>query len=142
MRIFVDANVVIDVIQLREPFFSESAEVLSICREQNSALAPHTISNIFFITRHDFPAKERKKILRDILEFMDLVPTGKFQVTQALNNDDIDDFEDALQLECAKEFNATHIVTRDFKDFANSEIPVLSPAEFIKLFKEGVPDNA
>jgi len=134
MRIFIDANIVLDVLLKRTEFIEESAKVLAICKSKKSALAPHTISNVFFITRKEYTAKERKKILLDILEYIDIVPTGKHQVVQALKNDDIDDFEDALQLECAKEFNADYIVTRDLPGFANKEIAVISPDEFIKNF--------
>jgi len=134
MRIFIDANIVLDVLLKRMEFIEESAKVLAICKSKKSALAPHTISNVFFITRKEYTAKERKKILLDILEYIDIVPTGKHQIVQALKNDNIDDFEDALQLECAKEFNADYIVTRDLPGFANREITVISPDEFIKKF--------
>ncbi len=46
----------------------------------------------------------------------------------------LDDFEDALQLECAKEFNADYIITRDRDAFKDAEIEILSPKEFIKQF--------
>ena len=138
MRIFIDANIVLDVLLKRTEFIEESANVLAICKSKKSALAPHTILNVFFITRKEYTAKERKKILLDILEYIDIVPTGKHQVVQALKNDDIDDFEDALQLECAKEFNADYIVTRDLPGFTNKEIAVISPDEFIKKFENSV----
>ena len=134
MRIFIDVNIVLDVLLKRESFFEDSAKVLSICKTKKSALAPHTISNIFFITRKEYTPKERKKILLEILEYMDIVPTGKYQIVQALKNDEIDDFEDALQIECAKEFNADYIVTRDLPGFSSSGIEVLLPIDFIKMF--------
>jgi len=42
--------------------------------------------------------------------------------------------EDALQLECAREFNADFIVSRDSEGFASSEIEVITPKEFVKRF--------
>lgn len=134
MKIFIDANIIIDVLLKREDFYEDSANVLSICEKHKSALAPHTISNIFFITRKDYTAKERKSLLLDILRYIDIVPTGKYQIVQALKNDDIDDFEDALQLECAREFNADFIVSRNVDDFVNSDIKVITPQEFVKRF--------
>ncbi len=138
MRIFIDANVVLDVLLKRAGFIEESAKVLAICKSKRSALAPHTISNIFFITRKEYTAKERKELLLGILEYVDIVTVGKHQIVQALKNDTIDDFEDALQLECAKEFNADYIVTRNLPDFTNSGVPVISPEEFIKEFEEHI----
>ena len=136
MRIFIDVNIVLDVLLKRESFFENSAKVMATCKTKKSALAPHTISNIFFITRKEYTPKERKTILLEILEYMDIVPTGKHQITQALKNDEIDDFEDALQIECAKEFNADYIVTRNLPDFSDSGIEALSPTDFIKKFEE------
>jgi predicted nucleic acid-binding protein len=48
--------------------------------------------------------------------------------------DDVDDFEDALQIECAKEFNADYVITRDLLGFSSSGIEVISPIDFIKTF--------
>ena len=112
-------------------------EFLRFAETENkkSALAPHTISNIFFITRKDYTAKERKSMLLEILKYIDIVPTGKYQIVQALKNDEIDDFEDALQLECAREFNADFIVSRDVAGFTNTDIEVITPKEFIKRFE-------
>ena len=134
MRVFIDANIIIDVLLNRPGFYEDASHVLRICEKHKSALAPHTISNIFFITRKDYTVKERKSALLKILEYIDIVPTGKYQVVQALRNDDIDDFEDALQLECAREFNADFIVSRDIDGFVNSDIEVITPHEFVKKF--------
>ncbi|MDR2579756.1 MAG: PIN domain-containing protein [Fibromonadaceae bacterium] len=136
MRIFIDANIVLDVLLKRIDFIEESAKVLVICKAKKSALAPHTISNIFFITRKEYAAKERKEMLLNILEYVDIVPVGKHQIVQALKNDNMDDFEDALQLECAKEFNADYFVTRDLSGFANMGVAVISPEAFIKEFEK------
>jgi predicted nucleic acid-binding protein len=134
MRIFIDANIIVDVLLKRREFYEDASNVLSICEKHKSALAPHTISNIFFITRKDYTARERKHTLLKILEYIDIIPTGKYQIVQALKNDDIDDFEDALQLECAREFNADFIVSRDADGFANSDVEVITPYEFVKKF--------
>jgi len=133
MRIFIDANIVLDVLLKRPDFIEESAKVLAICKSKRAALAPHTISNIFFITRKEYTAKERKTILLSVLEYIDIVTVGKHQIVQALKNENLEDFEDALQLECAKEFNADYIVTRDL-NFTNEDIAIISPKDFIEKF--------
>ncbi|MCL2040237.1 MAG: PIN domain-containing protein [Bacteroidetes bacterium] len=134
MRIFIDANIIIDVLLKRNDFYEESSKVLAICEKHKSALAPHTISNIFFIIRKVYSSKERKEMLLDILDYIDIVTIGKHQVKQALKNEIIDDFEDALQVECAKEFNADYIVSRDKNGFIDADIDILSPNQFIEKF--------
>jgi len=135
MRVFIDANIIIDVLLNRQEFYEDASNVLRICEKKKPALAPHTISNIFFITRKDYTPKERKTMLLEILEYIDIVPMGKYQIVQALKNENIDDFEDALQLECAKEFNADFIVSRDINGFSNADIEVITPKEFVKKFE-------
>lgn len=46
-----------------------------------------------------------------------------------------EDFEDAVQYSVAKGLRAKYIVTRNTKDFENSEIAVVTPAEFVGLMK-------
>ena len=134
MRVFVDANVILDAILKREPFAKDSEGFLALCANRKAALAPHTVSNIFFILRKKFSEHERKSMLLEILSYIDIVPTGRHQIIQALKNDAIGDFEDALQLECAREFNADFIVTRDPGNFVGSEIETIPPREFVETY--------
>jgi predicted nucleic acid-binding protein len=60
----------------------------------------------------------------------------KLHILNALQNENFDDFEDCLQLECAKAVGAEYIVTRDPVDYASSDIPVISPHELISLCGE------
>ena len=56
------------------------------------------------------------------------------KLTSALQNDDFTDFEDCLQVECAKDFEADYIVTRNIKDFHGSTVHVIEPLSLIKKF--------
>ena len=132
MRVFVDTNVILDAMMEREPFCRDAEVFLMLCANRKTALAPHTVANAFFITRKIFSQQERKSKLLKILSYIDVVPIGKPQIIQALKNDVIGDFEDALQLECAREFNADFIVTRDPEHFSGSEIETMTPREFLE----------
>ena len=136
MRIFVDANVILDALLERKPFVDDSKAFLALCSKRKAALAPHTVTNPFYLLRKEFSKPERKAMLLGVLSYIDIVPTGRHQIIQALQNDAIDDFEDALQLECAKEFNADFIVTRDPEHFIKSEIETISPSEFVEKYGE------
>ena len=132
MKIFVDSNVILDVLEKREPFFQDSNAFLWLCTNRKAALAPHTLTNIFYKLQKRFSEAERKSMLLDVLSYMDVVQTGKPQIVKALHNDAIGDFEDGFQLECAREYKADFIVTRDLKPFANSGIKTLTPKEFLE----------
>lgn len=47
-------------------------------------------------------------------------------------NEDFSDFEDCLQMECAMDYGAKYIVTRNIADYEKSEIKAISPSDFLK----------
>ena len=53
------------------------------------------------------------------------------KILAGLYNEDFSDFEDCLQMECAKTFGADYIITRNVADYQNSEIPPVTPQEFL-----------
>ena len=73
---------------------------------------------------------ERRNILKDICRLFDVEGIDRLKILQALDNTDFKDFEDWLQMQCARSFQADYIVSRNLEDFENSEIPCISPDEF------------
>jgi len=57
------------------------------------------------------------------------------KIISALNNENFTDFEDCLQDECASDFNADYIVTRNISDFKDSKVKAIEPSEFLAIFK-------
>lgn len=139
MRILIDTNVLLDVIQRREPFFDASVAVLAVCRERivQGCISAQTIADMFYILRKDFSAEERRRILLDICQIMDIEEINKEKLVLALANNDFDDFEDCLQAECAVTFAADYIVTRNIKHFSNSPVPAITPDDFGKSLSIG-----
>ena len=60
----------------------------------------------------------------------------KSKIVSALRNESFSDVEDCLQAECAAAFSADYIVTRNIKNFENSEIPAIMPDKFLEMFKQ------
>ena len=60
--------------------------------------------------------------------FLAVAGLDKELLVSALENESFTDVEDCLQAECAKEFGADYIVTRNVKDFTGSSIPAITPA--------------
>jgi len=50
-----------------------------------------------------------------------------------LQNEKFSDFEDCLQMECAKSYGAKYIVTRNIEDFKYSEVKAILPMDYLKL---------
>ena len=66
----------------------------------------------------------------------DIIGVDKPKIFRAIVNENFKDFEDCVQMECAKEFCADYIVTRNIKDFQNSVIKPILPDEFLMRIKE------
>ncbi|MCL2763179.1 MAG: PIN domain-containing protein [Treponema sp.] len=138
MDILIDTNIILDNLWSRQPYSQNAGEILRLCYQQDCKghIAAHSITNIFYILRSQFSVSDRKKMLLDLCDFIDVVGIQKKQIIDALNNKEFIDLEDSLQFECAQMINADYIVTRNIADFPNSPIPVILPEDFLKIIKE------
>jgi len=135
MVVLLDTNIIIDHLVSRQPFSDNSNKILTLCFHQKCEgyVAAHTIPNIFYIIRKQFSENERKKMLIELCEFIEVAGIHKNQILNALTNEDFKDFEDCLQVECAKLVHADYIVTRNIDDFLNSSIPAILPEKFLQM---------
>ena len=134
MVILIDTNVILDVLQKREPFYEYSNKILCDCASGKikAYIAIHSISNIFFILRKQLSADKRRELLLILLDFLTVANANHESVKFALKRNDFIDFEDCLQCECAKNIFADYNITRNTNDFLVSEIPAITPIEFIQ----------
>lgn len=136
-RILVDTNVLLDYLLMREPFYEEAKRIVISCVDGRikGCIAVHSISNIFYILRKDYSIKERREILSELCSIFDVEGIDKVKLVEALQNENFSDFEDCLQMECAKAYRAEYIVTRNVGDYKASEIKAVMPKEYIELKK-------
>lgn len=138
MVLLIDTNIILDCLTNREPFAEESRQILYCCVEKKvkGYVAAHSITNIFYILRKHFSSSERKKMLHELCEFIEICGLQKTQLINALANEEFDDLEDCIQSECAKSIQADYIITRNAKDFAHSSVRAVPPKEFLKMIEE------
>lgn len=134
-KILIDTNVLLDYLLEREPYFENAKQVVISCVEGKvkGCIAAHSIPNMFFILRKDFTAKERREVLTNLCSIFDVEGIDKSKLLSGLSNEDFSDFEDCLQMECAKAYEADYIVTRNVTDYATSEIKAIEPEDYLKL---------
>ena len=134
-KILIDTNVLLDYLLERETFFEDAKKVILSCAEGNTkgCIAAHSISNMFFILRKDYTAKERREILLNLCTIFNIEGIDKAKLLSGLANEDFSDFEDCLQMECAKSYGAEYIVTRNVADYSTSEIKAILPSEYLGL---------
>lgn len=135
MVVLIDANIVLDYLLKREPFYSDSKKILGLCCDEriDGCIALHTITTIWYILRK-VPDLQRRSAMRSICEILRVVGTSHQEILNALDEINFNDFEDCVQTKCAKTSGADYIVTRNPNDFKNSEISVINPSDFLNLF--------
>lgn len=135
LRILVDTNILLDYLLCREPYDQAARNIVIACKQKQASgcIAAHSVSNMFFILRKAFSIEERKSLLHNLCELFEVEGIDKTKILEALENEKFSDFEDCLQMECAKAFRADYIVTRNGDDFKDSKIPCIGPEEFCKM---------
>ncbi len=135
-KLFLDTNVVIDLLGEREPFYHSIAKIATLADKGKIQMyvSVFTYSTIYYI----LAKLENKEIVKDkIRKFKVIAET--VDLTDKIVNKGLTsyfpDFEDALQYFCAVEMDCNIIITRNGKDFKNSVIPVLTPDEYLNSIR-------
>ena len=132
MRLFLDTNVMLDLLGERDPFYISVAKIATLADKRSlqiivSALSYATIS--YFLTKYDGLEKTKVK-LRKFKVISEICELDELIIEKGLNSE-FSDFEDSLQYYSALRTECDIIITRNGKDFKKSEIPVMSPDEFL-----------
>ena len=131
-RGFLDTNVVIDLLDKREPFWKDAAALFTMAYNGQVELY---ISSLTYATASYLLRKHGKEgtraLLGNLRELSKVTAVGETEVDLAMASA-FDDYEDALQYFSAANAKVEAIVTRNKKDFHASGLPVMSPEEFVK----------
>lgn len=130
--ILIDLNILLDVLQKREPFFEDSANILAAVEtgRVHGFVAAHSMTTLFYLIQKGRSSAEAHAILTGLLQFLQVAPVDQNTIEQALNLD-FRDFEDAVQMVSALQCKADCLITRNIKDYAVSLLPVMKPVDFL-----------
>ena len=130
--VLVDINVLLDVLQKREPFFESSARLLLLIEsgKVKGFVTSHSITTLFYLIKKDRSTAEAKVTITNILQFMKVAAVDQSTIEQALNLD-YRDFEDAVQMIAAVQCKADCLITRNTKDYQPPLLAFLQPVDFL-----------
>ncbi|KHJ39240.1 putative nucleic acid-binding protein, contains PIN domain [Pedobacter glucosidilyticus] len=133
-KLFVDTNIVIDLLSRREPFFKEAEILFSLADKKQVELSVSslTFANTSYIILKQLDAQKAKSVLRKLRLILHVLPLDDKIIDLALNDDTFTDFEDAIQYFTAIENQQDLIITRNLKDFKSSNLPILTAKQFIE----------
>ena len=134
MRIFIDTNILIDLLTKRLPSYFSVAKIFDIALKRKDTIV---ISNLSIVNAHYVVKKitgvqepALRTALYNICTTCEIVPLTTGITIKSLVST-FKDFEDAIQYFCALENSCNLIVTNNEKDFKLSDLPVMNAAEFL-----------
>ena len=132
-RVLIDTNIVIDLLAKRPEFYDDAATLFSKSDRQDLTLliSSLTFANTHYILSRHTSSREAREILRKFKVLTEVLSLNDKIVELALSDNKFNDFEDGLQYYTAVENQIDIIITRNKRDFKNSEIPVMTANEFL-----------
>ena len=131
MHLFIDTNVLIDLVADRKPF---SAWAFKIFQDQKKGkwelwASDNSILTTYYILSKRIGNSKAKKTIKILLSRLNIISIQREDLLEGLDIP-FKDYEDGVQFLCAKRLNKIDkIVTRNKKDFRNSTINIISPEE-------------
>ena len=132
-HLFLDTNILIDVLANREPFAESAAKLFDLAEKGKVTLMISALSysNIYYIIKKNCTHKELISLLRDLEALTETLDVTKEIIFKSLSSE-FKDFEDSIQYYTAlSNKKVSVIVTRNVKDYKGSKLSVLTPDEVL-----------
>ena len=134
MRVLLDSDVLLDVGLRRTPWFDDSAAVFQLAQRHavTGFVAWHSVANVHYVARRQ-EGVDARGFVDAMSRFLEVAPVGQADMQYALELD-MPDLEDAMQAAAAVACRASRIITRNTRDFKNSPVPAVTPAELLQAY--------
>ena len=134
LRVLIDLDVILDVLQQREPFYDMSARVLASAETDRIEgwIAAHSITTLFYLYAKYQSAEQARVRLTELLSILSIAAVDQTVIEQALTLP-YRDFEDAVQMMAAVGAGAQYLITRNVPDYKRGPLPAIEPAELLTL---------
>lgn len=130
-KIFVDTNILVDLIADRKPFSKYAIEIFNAAETKKIKLftSSHSLATTYYLLKKYVDDKTLREVLLGLVDYVTIIPVDSAILTKGLRSKH-KDFEDSIQIFCATTIEKIDcIVTRNVKDFKGSELPILAPEE-------------
>jgi len=130
--VFIDTNVILDVLLERKPFLQNAQRLWSMSEsgQIEGVVSAVSFTNIYYVVRRLASREQADRAMRVLLTVFHVAAVDDGVLAHAVKSQ-ISDFEDAVQDACAVRAGARCIVTRNERDFANASVAAISPEAFL-----------
>ena len=137
MRIFIDANVLIDLIAQREPYRKSANKLvlMSYFGDADIWVSAKSYTDVFYVLRKHFSSQEIQSLFLQGLGVLKVCSVDGADIREAAERC-WPDFEDCLVAVCAEKVRADKFLTRDEEGFSRLSIPAMTPDDFFALLEK------
>ena len=134
-RIFIDTNVLVDLVLERKGFYQDARRLFNLCKERRITpyISSISVAIINYLLLKKYNEEKVKELLEIIYKLTEILPFHK-RIISLAHYSNFKDLEDGFQYFTAKENNIKVIITRNEKDFEINDVSVVSPKQFLAAF--------
>ena len=131
-RMFLDTNVILDLLAERVPFFDSIAKVATLADQKKIILvvSPLSFTTVDYVLNKFESSESVLSKLRKFKIICEVCEVNEETVEKGLNSG-FKDFEDSIQYYSAVQSNCSIIITRNGRDFKNSTMPIMTAEEYL-----------
>lgn len=135
MRVFIDTNILIDFMAVRQPHYQTAAALFALAEmnELQLVYSTTTVANSFYILRKSYSSTQLAEAFENQKDVAEICGVSSNDVYSALAARWADG-EDSIQHQSALSAGCDYILTRNKKDFEQSHVPVMTPEEFLDKY--------
>lgn len=134
MKIFLDANILVSVLNKEYPLFTYTSRILSLTEQKGMEVftSPVCLAIAFYFAEKKSGSKKAKQKIKLLCGHISIAGMSASAVENAIKNLRVHDFEEGLEYYAAKESKCHCIITEDAGDFYFEELEVLNSQDFLK----------
>lgn len=136
MRIFLDANILVSVLNKEYPLFTYTARIVSLADNKKFTVytSPVCLAIAFYFAEKKSGTAVAKQKIKLLTDKLSIAPVGKNEILEALQNKRVNDFEDGIEYYAAINSKCDIIVTEDTGDFHFSDIKIANAKKFLQEY--------
>ncbi len=136
MRILFDTNIILDVLLNRKEFVEISANLVGMVENKNidGYLCATTITTLDYLISKAINRKQAKIEIQKLLTLFNIADVNSIVLKLSINSE-FNDFEDAVQYYSGEHSEVEGLVTRNTKDYKNTDLPIYTPDELWGIIK-------
>ena len=134
MKILIDANVALDVLLQRQPFYLSGIQILGLSKSGFELfISASSITDLYYIMNRELKSKETSiQLLKTLILSVDIATVSGSEIRKAMDLG-WGDFEDAVQFTAGESLSVDYIVTRNTSDFSSATMHVVTPDDFLRI---------